>query len=151
MIKKYLTKSFAQTRKLGESLAKKILKEKEKKTAFVLGLRGDLGGGKTTFLQGFARGLGVKQKILSPTFVIMKRFGTGKKSFADFYHIDCYRLQKPEEILEIGFRGIISAPKNIVAIEWPEKIKKFLPKDTLFISFEFIDKNKRKITIDFKK
>ena len=70
----YLSKSSSQTKKLGESLAKKFLKEKKQKGAKILGLEGDLGGGKTTFLQGFAKGLGLKEKILSPTFIIMRKF-----------------------------------------------------------------------------
>ena len=77
MLIKYTTKSFKQTQKLGENFAKEILTLRQtqgKKTAVVLGLQGDLGCGKTTFLQGFAKGLGVKEKILSPTFVIQKRF-----------------------------------------------------------------------------
>lgn len=133
------TSSSSQTQKIGEDFAKKLQKDGFRKQAVVLGLTGNLGGGKTTFLQGFAKGLGIKEKILSPTFVIMKRFG-------NFYHIDCYRIGKPKEILELGFKEIISNPKNIVAIEWPEKIKKLLPKDTIFISFKFEDDNIRKIT-----
>jgi len=134
-----ITNSSSATQKLGEDLAKDILKRGAKKQALVLGLTGNLGGGKTTFMQGFAKGLGIKDKILSPTFVIMKHFG-------NFYHIDCYRINKPEEILELGFEKIIADPKNIVAVEWPEKIKKFLPQDTIYIGFEFIDDNTRKIT-----
>lgn len=133
------TDSASATQKLGEDLAKDMLKMGAKKHARVLGLTGNLGGGKTTFMQGFAKGLGIKDKILSPTFVIMKHF-------ENFYHIDCYRINKPEEILELGFKKIIADPKNIVAVEWPEKIKKFLPKDTVYIDFEFIDDNTRKIT-----
>ena len=63
----------AETRKIGEFLARRILKSVPKKSARVLGLMGDLGAGKTTFLQGFAKGLGVKEKILSPTFIIVRR------------------------------------------------------------------------------
>lgn len=146
---KYITKSFQETQKLGENFARVIARSeatKQSKTAVVLLLRGDLGSGKTTFLQGFAKGMGVKEKILSPTFVIMKRFGS-------FYHFDCYRLNKPEEILELGWEEIISNPKNIVAIEWPEKIqggrrpKKYLPKNIVEIDFKFIDKNKREIVV----
>jgi len=70
----YLTDNPSQTKKLGERLAKKILMAAPKKTAKVFGLEGNLGSGKTTFLQGFAKGLGIKGKILSPTFVILKRF-----------------------------------------------------------------------------
>ena len=137
--KKFTTTSYKQTQKLGEKLAKEILNMPKQKMAVVLGLSGNLGGGKTTFLQGFAKGLGVKEKILSPTFVIMKKF-------KNFYHFDCYRFNKPEEILELGFKDIISNPENIVAIEWPEKVKKVLPKNTIKINFKFIDKNKREIT-----
>jgi tRNA threonylcarbamoyladenosine biosynthesis protein TsaE len=133
------THSAIATQKLGEDLAKDILKRDPQKQAIFLGLTGNLGGGKTTFMQGFAKGLGIKDKILSPTFVIMKHFG-------NFYHIDCYRINKPEEILELGFKEIITDPKNIVAVEWPEKIKKFLPQSTIYIDFEFIDDNTRKIT-----
>lgn len=154
---KIITNNTVQTRKLGEKLAKKILKKEPSKTAFVIGLQGELGSGKTTFLQGFAKGLGIKEKILSPTFVIMKRFRipsfkfqvgvpSGSFKFQDFYHIDCYRIQKPKELLNLNFKEIISNPKNIVAIEWSERIRKILPKNTIWIKFKFIDRNKRKIT-----
>ena len=136
----YQTNNAGETKKLGKSMARKILKLPKIKGAFVVALQGDLGGGKTTFVQGFAKGLGIKEKITSPTFVIMKKF-------KNFYHIDCYRIQKPEEILEIGFKEIISNPENIVAIEWPERIEKILPKNTIKIRFKFINKNTRKITV----
>lgn len=137
--KKYVTKSFKQTQKLGQKLAQEILKYKKAK-AVVLCLYGDLGGGKTTFLQGFAKGLGIKQKVLSPTFVIMKKFG-------NFYHIDAYRLQNEKDASELGLKEIFKNPENIVAIEWPERIKKLLPKNVIKIKFKFISKNER--TIDF--
>jgi len=164
MVKFFLTSSPFQTKKLGEILAKEILKNKKKKRApkesnlptgraLVLGLEGELGRGKTTFLQGFAKGLGIKEKILSPTFVIIKKFKirvdscSDSCSFVYFYHIDCYRIEKPKEILDLGFKEIISSPQNIIAIEWAEKIKKILPKNTIWINFKFIDKNTRKLII----
>ena len=119
-----------------------------------MGLYGNLGGGKTTFLQGFSKGLGVKEKILSPTFVILKHFKITKKTtnyklqtinFTDFYHIDCYRLKDSKDILELDFKKIIAAPKNIVAVEWPEKIEEALPADMVKLNFEFIDENRREI------
>jgi len=151
MKNEYLTKNPNQTKKIGEVLAKKILKTHLRKGAFIIGLEGDLGGGKTTFLQGFARGLGIKEKILSPTFVIMKKFKirvdscSNSRRFVYFYHIDCYRIQKPKEILDLGFREIISSPKNIVAVEWSDRIRKILPRGILILKFEFIDKNKRRV------
>ena len=142
--KKILANSACQTKKIGEKMAKEILKKPLEKTAFVIGLLGDLGGGKTTFIQGFAKGLGIKQRITSPTFVIMRRYQTGR-SDRFFYHFDCYRIQKPKEILDLGFQEIISNPQNIVAIEWAERIEKIMPKNTLFLKFDFINAKKRKI------
>jgi len=137
-----------QTKKTGNDLAKKILKSKNQKKAKILALEGDLGGGKTTFLQGFAGGLGIKEKILSPTFVLMKKFKITKdKKFKNFYHFDCYRIKNPKEILEIGFKNIISDSQNIVAVEWADRIKKILPKNKILLKFIFINKKNRKIWI----
>lgn len=165
MVLEYFTNSSSQTKKLGEILAKKILKQKTKKRIQVLGLQGDLGGGKTTFSQGFARGLRIKERVLSPTFVIFKKFkipgprerglsnniGQRASSFRYFYHIDCYRIQKPKEILDLGFKRVISAPQNIVVIEWADRILKILPRNIILITFEFNNKNKRKITVKWPK
>lgn len=154
MKKNFLTNNPSQTKKLGETLAKGILKKKTKKTAQVLGLEGDLGGGKTTFLQGLAKGLGIKERITSPTFVIMKRFKLHNcpiVQLSNFYHVDCYRIKKPKEILDLGFREIVSGPRNIVAIEWADRIKKVIPKEGVtWVSFAFLGRNKRKIVIKFK-
>lgn len=150
-----LTDSPYQTKKLGEKLAQKILKTEPQKNAFVIGLIGDLGGGKTTFLQGFAKGLAIKEKILSPTFVIMKKFPIPIRvnscpnscQFVYFYHFDCYRIKRPKELLGLGFKEIVSNPQNIVVIEWAEKIKGLLPENTLIVRFEFVSKQKRKVII----
>lgn len=146
MKKENITSSSAQTKRLAEQLAEQILKSKPKNKAFVIGLEGELGAGKTTFIQGFAKGLGIREKILSPTFVILKSFKI-KDKIGLFYHIDCYRIQKAKEILVLGFKEIISNPGNIVIIEWADKIKKIMPKNTLWINFKFIDENTRKLTL----
>ena len=152
--KKYLTNNPSQTKKLGEILAKEVIKTKPSKRALVIGLEGDLGGGKTTFLQGFAKGLGIKEKTLSPTFVIMRkskipgtRFAGAKSKFKKFYHIDCYRVGKPKEILDLGSKEIITNSQNNVAIEWADRVRKIIPKRAIWLTFGFINKNKRKITI----
>jgi len=152
---KYLTKSPAQTKKVGAILAKRILNSYfQREKAIILGLEGNLGGGKTTFLQGFAKGLGIKEKILSPTFVLMKRFkisATNRQlKYTNFYHVDCYRVQNPEEILALGFQNVASDPKNIITIEWAERVSKILPKDTIWVKFVIINKNMRKITLLIK-
>ena len=149
MEKIYTTNNYKQTQKLGKDLAKEILKMSPQKRAIVLSLQGNLGGGKTTFLQGLAKGFGIKEKVLSPTFVIQKRFSLKGLKFKNLYHIDCYRLNSPKDIVELGFKDNLANPLNIIAVEWPEKIKKVLPRETIKISFEFIDENRRKIVFTF--
>lgn len=148
----HITTSPFETKKLAEDFAKNISKRGFYKKALVLALTGDLGGGKTTFLQGFAKGLGIKEKILSPTFILMKKFQIPNfkfqiLKFKTFYHIDCYRIENSREILDLGFKEIISGPKNIVAIEWADQLGKELPKNVITLSFDFLDKKTRKITI----
>ena len=153
MKKIFLTTSPWQTKKLGETLSKEVLKTESQKRALVINLEGDLGGGKTTFLQGLAKGLGIKERITSPTFVIIKRFKMPNcpiVQLSNFYHLDCYRIKKPKEILDLGFKEIVSGPRNIVAIEWADRIKKVIPKGTIWVSFAFLGTNKRKIVIKFK-
>lgn len=140
MKKVYISKSVEDTQNIAKELAKTAL---EKKSTVVVGLQGELGGGKTTFLQGFAKGLGVKDKILSPTFVIFKKF---KAKGRTFYHFDCYRVNA-EEILELGFEDIVSNDKNIITIEWANNIKEIMPKNTIWIDFKFIDEETRKVII----
>ena len=149
MEQKYTTYSPAQTKNLAKRFAQGILKISLKKKAIVIALKGELGSGKTTFLQGFAKGLRIKDKILSPTFVLMKKFLIPNSRFLIqwFYHIDCYRIKKPEEILFLGFEEIISNPKNIVAIEWAEKVGEILPKESIILGFKIKGEKKREIKI----
>lgn len=155
MLSKYLTDSPSQTKKIGKIFAKEILKIKNNKKAIIIGLEGDLGGGKTTFLQGFASGLGIKEKILSPTFVIMRKHKIKIKNsnyslfmrckIKNFCHIDCYRINRSKDMLVLEFKEIISNPQNIIAVEWAERVKSLLPKNIAWIKFDFTDKNKRRI------
>jgi len=143
----------SQTKKFGQGLAREILKDSGNKS-LIIGLEGDLGGGKTTFLQGFAKELKIKRKVLSPTFVIVRKFSIPKDKkiksrFLKFYHIDCYRIEKPKDILELDFKKIISDSRNVIAIEWVNRIKGMLPKRIIFIKFKFINKNTREIKIFF--
>ena len=149
MKKQYLTFNSSQTQKIAKTLARDILKTNLNKKSIVVGLEGCLGSGKTTFLQGFARGLGIKEKILSPTFVILKKYKIQdiRCKIQNFYHIDCYRIENSKEILDLGFKEIISNPKNIVVIEWANRIKEAIPRKTIWIKFDFIDSKTRKIMI----
>lgn len=140
--KVYLTNSARQTQKIGYLLAKSIIK-KQPNFPIIIALCGDLGSGKTTFLQGFAKGLGIKDRILSPTFVIYKRF---KLAGRNFYHLDCYRLKSFKDLLSLGFKDILSGNNNIIAVEWPEKVRGILSSKAFLLKFEFVDKNRRRIT-----
>ncbi len=141
-----ISHSLIKTKIIGKTLAQEALKTKKDK-ALVIKLEGDLGSGKTSFTQGFAQGLKIKEKILSPTFVLMKKFDIINKNFKRFYHIDCYRINNYQEILNLNFKEIVDNSENIVIIEWPEKIKRILPKDCLTVKFNFIDEKKREIFI----
>jgi tRNA threonylcarbamoyladenosine biosynthesis protein TsaE len=144
MEKQYIVNNLKETKELAEKVAQKALKSKQ---VFIIGLQGDLGAGKTTFTQGFAKALGIKEKILSPTFVILKRFKIKNKNF---YHIDCYRIKDAKDLMELGFKEIMSDPKNIIVIEWADKVKKIMPKNILWFKIKFIDEFKRSIDISGK-
>jgi len=131
------TTSSTETKKIAAILAKKILRMRVKrKNALILALVGELGSGKTTFIQGFLRALAVRKKITSPTFVITKSYKLKAKSYQTVYHIDCYRIKKPSELLELGIKEIFNNPQNIVLIEWAEKIKRILPKNSIWIKLK---------------
>jgi|SRR3989344_981011 len=152
---KIITHSAKETQDVAIKLAQQILQQKSNNSAVVLALHGDLGAGKTTFLQGFAKGLGVGEVVNSPTFLIFKKFkikrnkkqDTITKPFENFYHVDCYRLNDAEEILPLDFKEIIKNPQNIVAIEWAEKIAVLLPKDVTQINFNHLEGDTREIIL----
>lgn len=147
MAMKVVIADLKKTEKITKELAKKVLKQKSasrRKKAAVIGLEGELGSGKTTFAQFFAKALGIKRKIQSPTFVIIKKYKIKNKTFI---HIDAYRIKKPKEILELEWKELITNPKNIVLIEWADKIKKILPKNYFKIKLEILDEKTRKIKI----
>lgn len=114
----------------------------------VFALRGDLGAGKTTFVQGFFKGLGFKKNAPSPTFVIVRRHALGardrhktpgrggqRRSFQNAFHIDAYRLKKAADLEALDFKNIVSDPLNIVLIEWADRAKGILPKGTKWLHF----------------
>jgi tRNA threonylcarbamoyladenosine biosynthesis protein TsaE len=113
--------------------------------ACIIGLRGDLGSGKTTFVRGVARALGVRQTVTSPTFVVEKVYKLKNQPFNYLIHIDAYRLEKGEELLHLGWEETSKDPKNLIFVEWPENVEKVLPPHYLNIEFQNISEKKRKI------
>ena len=146
---KCLSKSLKETQKTAEDFLRKICKKKQKK-ATVVGLFGDLGSGKTAFVQLLAEILGIKETVTSPTFVIMKSYSLKPKTLNlkpnTLIHIDAYRLESGRELLNLGLEETLKDSKNLVLIEWPERVPDVLPKDLIKISFKFIGKNEREIT-----
>ena len=119
--------------------------------AVVIGLIGDLGAGKTTFVQDFAKEVGIKERVISPTFVILKKYKIRSSLIASRFkfliHIDAYRLDSAEDMHLLGWEEMIKNPENIIMIEWADKIKKILPKDCIMVKFEHVANNKRNIKI----
>lgn len=122
-----IIKDINDTKKIAQDFLNKILK-KENKNAIVVGLFGDLGVGKTHFTQAVGKILGIKRKINSPTFVIMKRYLLKHKNLKNLFHLDAYRLKNEKEILHLGWDNLVKDPKNLIFIEWPERVKKAMPK-----------------------
>lgn len=129
------TQSAKETKKIARILAKDLIK-RQKTHAQVLALEGNLGAGKTTFVQGFAEALGVKEKVLSPTFVLMKIYKIPRsQTFKHLVHTDCYRLDSPKDLLHLGFKKILTDKDAIILIEWADKIKKLIPQNAIWIKF----------------
>ncbi|MFH1598186.1 MAG: tRNA (adenosine(37)-N6)-threonylcarbamoyltransferase complex ATPase subunit type 1 TsaE [Patescibacteria group bacterium] len=138
-IRQKITKSALQTQDFGLRLAKRIPK------GTILALSGDLGGGKTCFTQGLGKGLGIKQPILSPSFVITKVFPVNRKGYRNLYHLDLYRLRKAQ-IDKQSLMEIINDQNSISAIEWAEKIKDWLPQSrTIYLQFDYLDQERRSL------
>ncbi len=139
-----LTQNDKETRELAEGLATELITGQN--VCNVVSLEGDLGAGKTTFMQGFARGFGVKQQITSPTFIIFRVFDLRRNPFKRLYHFDLYRLKSYEDLEILGFKEIISDPRNMVVIEWGDMIREHLPKHVQ-ITFRGLLQNVREIKI----
>lgn len=125
-----------QTKELGLKLADEL------KGGEILELIGDLGSGKTTFVQGLAEGLGITRRVLSPTFIIRRSY----KGQLILEHFDFYRLNGPNDILGLGLEEIVSDPNTVVVMEWPERVG-LDQKNARKIKFEYVDEETRKITL----
>jgi len=106
--------------------------------ALVVGLTGDLGAGKTTFTQGVAEALGVRDAVVSPTFTIERVYKISHPHFSHLAHLDAYRLETAEELTRLGWDNLIADTQAIVLIEWADRVREVLPADTLFVHFTLV-------------
>ena len=117
------------------------------KSANVIGLSGELGAGKTAFVKELARTLGIDEEVTSPTFVIMKSYAIPNHPFFTMLtHVDAYRIERDDEMEVLKFRDVLADPKRLVAIEWPERVKNFLPETAIPVSIEITDGETRTVT-----
>lgn len=180
---KVITKSAIGTKKFAREMAGNIVRlgaswtrpqrqgvRDAARGAVIIGLQGELGSGKTTFVQGFLGYFGI-QRVTSPTFVIIKKYsyknpktktqnsnktknpkslrfdGQAKFQTLYLYHIDYYRIKNSRDLLELGLEEIINDPGNIVLIEWADKIRGILPLNTIWIEFGHKSEKERSIEI----
>lgn len=123
-----------------ERIAEKIASSLDRN---VICLYGDLGSGKTTFTKAFAKKLGIKERVISPTYILIRKYELNERIF---YHIDAYRLTENDNNNEI--KEILNETNGIVVIEWADKIEEILPKRRINIFFNYTSKNERQIRIE---
>jgi tRNA threonylcarbamoyladenosine biosynthesis protein TsaE len=136
-MKKIISKNEKETMKIGLLLSEKC------QGGEVFSLSGELGSGKTSLVKGMAQGLKIKKEVTSPTFIICNIY----KGEKNLIHIDAYRLENKEDLKNIAFFDYLKDPKNIIAIEWGNKIEKYLPKKTKKIKLSYLNEKERKIII----
>ena len=135
-----ISHSPAETEALGEKFGRAAQR------GLVIALSGDLGAGKTQFVRGLARGLGVTTRVHSPTFTLVNEYGGGRLKL---FHLDLYRLETPEQILSAGIEEFLS-PDGVAVIEWAERIYdlRFTICDLKKVRFEIVSETERKIIYD---
>ena len=143
---KIISKSISDTQKIAKDFIEKIAVGFYE-NALVVGLYGDLGSGKTTFTQAIAKIFNIKEDVTSPTFVIEKIYTINDKKFKKLIHIDAYRLDSAKELSALDWERTLGDSKNIIFIEWPERVLEVLPKNHAKIFFKFLSENEREIEI----
>ena len=132
----FFSRSPEQTRRIGIRLGSEL------KTGDVICLQGNLGAGKTTFVQGLAQGWGSIDAVSSPTFIIVNEYR--RATGGQIFHLDAYRLESMPEAEELDLDAMLS--EGVVIIEWPEKLNGLIPNDRLWITLEHIQEEQRQMS-----
>ena len=130
-----VTETAEDTRKAAAALAELLV------PGDVISLTGDLGAGKTTFVQGAARGLGVTDRVASPTFVLVREY----RGDVPVYHVDVYRLDRLQEVIDLGFEDLLD-PSGVVFVEWGDAVASLLPDEHLRVELRTEDGDARRLS-----
>ena len=133
----FLSRSSEQTRRIGQHLGAAL------QAGDVICLQGDLGAGKTTFVQGVAQGWGSRDAVSSPTFIIVNVYRNGDQE--QLFHLDAYRLDSALEAEELDL--ISMQAQGPLLIEWPERMERLIPRDRLWINLEHVAQEERQMNI----
>ena len=133
----YITKSEQETEDLGAKIAREL------PDGSVVAFYGELGSGKTAFVRGMARGMGIDALVNSPTFTIVNEY-IGPRSL---FHFDMYRLGSADELYDIGWEDYL-ARNAVCAVEWSENVEDAFEGDEMVITFRKLDETTREITVE---
>lgn len=136
-----ITYSPEETFSLGEKIGKYIT------PGTILALSGDLGAGKTALSQGIAKGLGITEQVVSPTFVLIQEYEGGR---LPLYHMDMYRLETEREFAQLGLEDYFNS-NGVMVIEWAERLGGLLPADHIAIHIQAVSDRERKLTVSYDK
>ena len=143
---KYRTNSVIETQKIASDFAKTL------KGGDIVALYGELGSGKTTFVQAVAKALGIRKQIVSPSFILVRSYEIPKnntsKSVGRLVHIDLYRLESADDLRSVDFSEMSSDSGSLVMIEWAQKAKRVLPEKRIDIHIVYKEEGEREIEIE---
>ena len=137
-MKRYLSHSTEETEQIAAEFASTL------KSGDVIAYKGPMGAGKTAFTRGLCKGLGLSDHVSSPTFALVHQYGNGSRAL---YHFDMYRVETFEDLYSTGFFDYLETGA-ILAIEWSENIQGALPENTIRVTFERLEEEKRRITVE---
>jgi tRNA threonylcarbamoyladenosine biosynthesis protein TsaE len=148
---KWVSHSEADTIRFGEEFGAKFIRD-----GVLVCVHGELGAGKTHFIKGIAGSLGIDERELtSPTYALANEFEiegrAGSTDLRALYHLDCYRFEKPEELLELGVEDYLYPHHAATIIEWPERIAGLIPEDAIHVKINVISETERSIQIRSKR
>lgn len=135
-MKEYISKNEQDTERVGEAFAREL------PAGAVVAMYGDLGAGKTAFVRGMARGMGLDSRVSSPTFTIVNEY-LGER---ELIHFDMYRLSDADELFDIGWEDYLNRGA-VCAVEWSEKVEDAFTGDEYVVSIEKLGDSERRITI----